>query len=99
MNYNKEQLEAKEFYTINKLSELIGADRRTLNKRLASEEPDHVLGRKNYYDLNRVSDIIEEDPAQMIWTYKRASFSAIYCVIAPINNTLNVNAVKCKQVF
>ncbi len=67
MNYNREQLEAKEFYTINKLSELIGADRRTLNKRLASEEPDHVLGRKNYYDLNRVSDIIEEDPAH----YKR----------------------------
>ena len=64
MKYNKEQLEAKGFYTINKLSSLIGSDRRTLNKRLASEEPDHILGRKNYYDLNRVSDIIEEASGQ-----------------------------------
>jgi len=64
MQYNKKQLEAKGCYTINKLSELIGSDRRTLNKRLASEEPDHVLGKKNYYDLNRVSDILEEASGQ-----------------------------------
>jgi hypothetical protein len=56
----KKQLEAKGCYTINKLSEMIGADRRTLNKRLATEEPDHVFGGKNYYELNRVSDILEE---------------------------------------
>jgi hypothetical protein len=57
---SKKELEAKGCYTVNKLSELIGADRRTLNKRLATEEPDHVFGGKNYYELNRVSEILEE---------------------------------------
>jgi hypothetical protein len=64
MKYNKQQLEAKDFYTINRLSELIGADRRTLNKRLATEEPDYVLGKSSYYDLDRVSDILEEASGQ-----------------------------------
>ena len=64
MKYNKQQLEDKGFYTINKLSELIGADRRTLNKRLATEEPDHVLGKTSYYELDRVGDILEEASGQ-----------------------------------
>ena len=64
MEYNKKQLEAKDCYTINKLSELCGNDRRTLNKRLAGEEPDYVLGKKNYYNLDRVRDILEEASGQ-----------------------------------
>ena len=56
----KAELESKNYYTVNKLSELTGADRRTLNKRLAGEEPDHIHGGKNYYELNRVIEKLEE---------------------------------------
>ena len=34
---NKDDLESKGFYTINKLSELTGADRLTIKKHLATE--------------------------------------------------------------
>ena len=56
----KQELELSNLYTINKLSELTGADRRTLNKRLAGEDADHTQGGKKYYELNRVMDVLEE---------------------------------------
>ena len=56
----KNDLESKGFYTINRLSELIGADRRTIKRHLASEEPDHKIGATCYYELNRVHDILED---------------------------------------
>tara|TARA_Y100001938_G_C7771521_1_gene273495 strand:- start:2 stop:484 length:483 start_codon:yes stop_codon:yes gene_type:complete len=57
---NKKELESNNFYTVNKLSELTGADRRTLNKRLAGEEPAHVHAGKKYYELNHVIEKLEE---------------------------------------
>ena len=56
----KNDLESKGFYTINRLSELIGADKRTIKRHLASEEPDHKIGTTCYYELNRVHDILED---------------------------------------
>ena len=64
MKYNKQELEAKGYYTINKMSQLLNADRRTLNKRLATEEPDYIVGKSSYYELNRVSEILEEASGQ-----------------------------------
>ena len=56
----KKDLESKGFYTINRLSEEISSDRRTIKKHLASEEPDHKIGTTCYYELNRVQDILED---------------------------------------
>lgn len=64
MEYSKKQLEAKGCYTVNKLSELCGNDRRTLLKRLAGEEPDYLIGKTSYWNLDRVSEILEEASGQ-----------------------------------
>ena len=56
----KQELEAKKLYSINKLSELTGADRRTLNKRLADEPPTYVKGKTKYYELNAVIERLED---------------------------------------
>ena len=56
----KDELEAKGYYTINKLMELTGSDRRTIAKKLKGEEPDHTYGGNGYYELNRVMEILDE---------------------------------------
>ena len=56
----KDELKSKGFYSINRLSELISADRRSIKRHLVDEQPDHVHKGINYYELNRVADIIED---------------------------------------
>ena len=47
-------------YSINKLSSILGTDRRTITKHLKGKEPDKMRGKLKLYSLNRVSEILQE---------------------------------------
>ncbi len=44
--------------------ELTGNDRRTISKKLKGQEPDKVHKNTNYYELNRVIEILEEESGE-----------------------------------
>ena len=55
-----ESLNENDLCTVHRLSLLLGADRRTIGKRLEGIEPDQVKGSRKYYCLGRVREILEQ---------------------------------------
>jgi len=58
-----ESLEGNDLCTVHKLSLLLGADRRTIGKRLEGIEPDEIRGTRKYYRLDKVREVLESKAA------------------------------------
>ena len=54
-----EALDTDNLYTIHRLAILLGNDRRTIGNRLSGVEPDLIKGKRKYYSLNRVKEILD----------------------------------------
>ena len=60
----REELQNQGYYSINRLSEILDVDSRTIKKKLATEAPDKIVGKSEYYQLDRVSEILDEASKQ-----------------------------------